>query len=103
MVFSLYFQKAHFSPFLYYQSQELPNGSVKETPAPTPAPLEVSSPDTTEEVGDHKPKLCRLVKGENGYGFHLNAIQGRPGSFIKEVWSSGSSSPMNTARVSPTH
>ncbi|XP_032275884.1 Na(+)/H(+) exchange regulatory cofactor NHE-RF3 isoform X2 [Phoca vitulina] len=79
------YRLAHFSPFLYYQSQELPNGSVKETPAPTPAPLEVSSPDTTEEVGDHKPKLCRLVKGENGYGFHLNAIQGRPGSFIKEV------------------
>ncbi|XP_008705962.1 Na(+)/H(+) exchange regulatory cofactor NHE-RF3 [Ursus americanus] len=83
------YRLAHFSPFLYYQSQELPNGSVKEAPAPTLAPalapLEDSSPDTTEEVGDHKPKLCRLVKGENGYGFHLNAIQGQPGSFIKEV------------------
>uniref|UniRef100_A0ABI7ZKK6 PDZ domain-containing protein n=1 Tax=Felis catus TaxID=9685 RepID=A0ABI7ZKK6_FELCA len=77
------YRLAHFSPFLYYQSQELPNGSVKEAPAP--APVEVSSPDTTEEVGDHKPKLCRLVKGENGYGFHLNTIQGRPGSFVKEV------------------
>lgn len=85
MFFSLFFQKAHFSPFLYYQSQELPNSSVKEAPAPPPAPLEVSSLDSTEEV-DHKPKLCRLVKGENGYGFHLNAIRGRPGPFIKEVW-----------------
>lgn len=88
------YRLAHFSPFLYYQSQELPNGSVKEALAPAPAPalapapapVEVSSPDTTEEVGDHKPKLCRLVKGENGYGFHLNTIQGRPGSFVKEVW-----------------
>ncbi|KAM8932329.1 Na(+)/H(+) exchange regulatory cofactor NHE-RF3 isoform 2-T2 [Lycaon pictus] len=79
------YRLAHFSPFLYYQSQELPNGSVKEAPAPTLAPPEVSSSDTTEEVGNHKPKLCRLVKGENGYGFHLNAIQGQPGSFIKEV------------------
>uniref|UniRef100_A0A8C9JIT0 PDZ domain containing 1 n=1 Tax=Panthera tigris altaica TaxID=74533 RepID=A0A8C9JIT0_PANTA len=79
------YRLAHFSPFLYYQSQELPNGSVKEALAPAPAPVEVSSPDTTEEVGDHKPKLCRLVKGENGYGFHLNTIQGRPGSFVKEV------------------
>ncbi|XP_037682115.1 Na(+)/H(+) exchange regulatory cofactor NHE-RF3 isoform X2 [Choloepus didactylus] len=79
------YRLAHFSPFLYYQSQELPNGSIKEAPAPTSASLEVSSPDTTEEVGDRKPKLCRLVKGENGYGFRLNAIQDLPGSFVKEV------------------
>ncbi|XP_036128650.1 Na(+)/H(+) exchange regulatory cofactor NHE-RF3 isoform X1 [Molossus molossus] len=78
------YRLAHFSPFLYYQSQQLPNGSVKEAPVPTPAPLEVSSTETTEEVA-HKPKLCRLVKGENGYGFHLNAIRGRPGPFVKEV------------------
>ncbi|XP_011930771.1 PREDICTED: Na(+)/H(+) exchange regulatory cofactor NHE-RF3 [Cercocebus atys] len=83
------YRLAHFSPFLYYQSQELPNGSVKEAPAPTPASLEVSSPpDTTEEV-DYKPKLCRLAKGENGYGFHLNSIRGLPGSFIKEVQKGG--------------
>ncbi|XP_058165575.1 Na(+)/H(+) exchange regulatory cofactor NHE-RF3 isoform X2 [Dasypus novemcinctus] len=79
------YRLASFSPFLYYQSQELPNGSVKEALAPTPASLEVSSPDTTEEVGDQKPKLCKLVKSENGYGFHLNAIRNLPGSFIKEV------------------
>ncbi|XP_077012019.1 Na(+)/H(+) exchange regulatory cofactor NHE-RF3 isoform X2 [Tamandua tetradactyla] len=79
------YRLAHFSPFLYYQSQELPNGSVKEAPAPTPASLEVSSPETTEEGGDHKPKLCRLVRGENGYGFRLNAIRNLPGSFVKEV------------------
>ncbi|MBV98074.1 Na(+)/H(+) exchange regulatory cofactor NHE-RF3, partial [Eschrichtius robustus] len=78
------YKLAGFSPLLYYQNQELPNGSVKEDPAPTPAPLEVSSPDATEEVADHKPKLCRLVKGEDGYGFHLNAIRGQPGSFVKE-------------------
>ncbi|KAM5201335.1 Na(+)/H(+) exchange regulatory cofactor NHE-RF3 isoform 1-T3 [Hipposideros larvatus] len=78
------YRLAHFSPFLYYQSQELPNGSVKEAPAPTP-PLEASSPDTTEEAGGHKPKLCRLVKGENGYGFRLNAVRGQPGPFVKEV------------------
>ncbi|KAM9243521.1 Na(+)/H(+) exchange regulatory cofactor NHE-RF3 isoform 1-T1 [Dugong dugon] len=78
------YRLAHFSPFLYYQSQELPNDSVKDVPAMTPAPLEVTSSDTAEEV-DQKPKLCRLVKGENGYGFHLNAIQDLPGSFAKEV------------------
>ncbi|XP_058535969.1 Na(+)/H(+) exchange regulatory cofactor NHE-RF3-like [Ochotona princeps] len=81
---SLY-KLACFSPFFYYQSQELPNGSVKEAAGPTPVPLEVPSADPTEEAEDHKPKLCRLEKGANGYGFHLNVIQGRPGSFVKEV------------------
>uniref|UniRef100_A0A8D2D156 PDZ domain-containing protein n=1 Tax=Sciurus vulgaris TaxID=55149 RepID=A0A8D2D156_SCIVU len=83
------YRLAHFSPFFYYQGQEMPNGSVKEVPASIPAPLEVSSPDTTEEVADHRPKLCRLIKDENGYGFHLNAIRGLPGSFIKEVQKGG--------------
>ncbi|KAG8517658.1 Na(+)/H(+) exchange regulatory cofactor NHE-RF3, partial [Galemys pyrenaicus] len=77
------FRLARFSPVLYYQSQELPNGSVKEARASAP-PLEASRADPVEE-GDHRPKLCRLVRGENGYGFHLNAVRGRPGSFIKEV------------------
>uniref|UniRef100_A0A0P6JYD9 Na/Pi cotransporter C-terminal-associated protein 1 n=1 Tax=Heterocephalus glaber TaxID=10181 RepID=A0A0P6JYD9_HETGA len=81
------YRLAQFSPFLYYKNQELPNGSVKEVPAS--APLEDSGPDTTEEVADHKPKLCRLMKGENGYGFHLNAIRGLPGSFVKEVQKGG--------------
>ncbi|XP_037357225.1 Na(+)/H(+) exchange regulatory cofactor NHE-RF3 isoform X1 [Talpa occidentalis] len=79
------YRLAHFSPVLYYQSQELPNGSVKEAQAPAPAALEVSCADATEEAGDPRPKLCRLVRGENGYGFHLNAVRGQPGSFIKEV------------------
>uniref|UniRef100_A0A8C9QFN3 PDZ domain-containing protein n=1 Tax=Spermophilus dauricus TaxID=99837 RepID=A0A8C9QFN3_SPEDA len=83
------YRLAHFSPFFYYQSQEIPNGSIKEAPASIPVPLEVSSPDTTEEVADHRPKLCRLMKDENGYGFHLNAIQGQPGSFIKQVQEGG--------------
>lgn len=91
-LFPLYFQKARFSPLLYCQSQELPNGSVKEAPAPIPAPLEATGSDTTVDAdadvdaGDHKPKLCRLIKEEDSYGFHLNAIRGQPGSFVKEVW-----------------
>uniref|UniRef100_A0A8C9QB23 PDZ domain-containing protein n=1 Tax=Spermophilus dauricus TaxID=99837 RepID=A0A8C9QB23_SPEDA len=72
------YRLAHFSPFFYYQSQEIPNGSIKEAPASIPVPLEVSSPDTTEEVADHKPKLCRLMKDENGYDFHLNVQEGGP-------------------------
>lgn len=93
-MFSLYFRKARFSPLLYRQSQELPNGSVKEAPAPISAPLEAPGSATTEDAGDHKPKLCRLTKEDDSYGFHLNAIRGQPGSFVKEV---RSPVPANTA------
>ncbi|XP_012873675.1 PREDICTED: Na(+)/H(+) exchange regulatory cofactor NHE-RF3 [Dipodomys ordii] len=91
------YRLARFSPFLYYKSQELPNGSAPappsappnvSSPAPPSAPLNEPSPETTEEE-DPKPRLCRLVKGDNGYGFHLNAIRGVPGSFIKEVQEGG--------------
>ncbi|XP_021052710.1 Na(+)/H(+) exchange regulatory cofactor NHE-RF3 [Mus pahari] len=80
---------ARFSPLLYCQSQELPNGSVKEGPAPIPAPLEATGSEPTEEAEDHKPKLCRLLKEDDSYGFHLNAIRGQPGSFVKEVQQGG--------------
>lgn len=81
------YRLARFSPLLYCQSQELPNGSVKEAPAP--APLEATSSDAREDVGDYKPKLCRLTKANDSYGFHLNAKQGQPGSFAKEVQKGG--------------
>lgn len=80
---------ARFSPLLYCQSQELPNGSVGEAAAPVAAPLEATSPDTVEDAGDHKPKLCRLIKVDDSYGFHLNAIRGQPGSYVKEVQEGG--------------
>ncbi|XP_006899603.1 PREDICTED: Na(+)/H(+) exchange regulatory cofactor NHE-RF3 [Elephantulus edwardii] len=83
------YRLAQFSPFLYYQSQELPNGSIKEPASPTPAPLEEAPSSDPEEEAHHKPKLCRLLKGENGYGFHLNAIRDLPGSFAKEVKKGG--------------
>ncbi|XP_041493878.1 Na(+)/H(+) exchange regulatory cofactor NHE-RF3 [Microtus oregoni] len=83
------YRLARFSPLLYCQSQEVPNGSVKEAPAPVPAPLKAASSDTTEDAGDYKPKLCRLIKVDDSYGFHLNTIQGQPGSFAKEVQKGG--------------
>ncbi|XP_051848801.1 Na(+)/H(+) exchange regulatory cofactor NHE-RF3 [Antechinus flavipes] len=77
------YRLAQFSPFLYYlQNQVLPNGTVKEVLA-VPSPM-AASPASSEKV-TYKPKLCRLVKGPQGYGFHLNAVRDQPGSFIKEV------------------
>jgi hypothetical protein len=32
-----------------------------------------------------RPRLCRLVRGEQGYGFHLHGEKGRRGQFIRRV------------------
>uniref|UniRef100_A0A8C5WSV0 PDZ domain containing 1 n=1 Tax=Laticauda laticaudata TaxID=8630 RepID=A0A8C5WSV0_LATLA len=43
---------------------------------------------------NHKPRLCKLIKSPNGFGFRLNAINNIPGVFIKEVKKDG---PANIA------
>ncbi|KAG8007043.1 Na(+)/H(+) exchange regulatory cofactor NHE-RF2 [Nibea albiflora] len=35
--------------------------------------------------GDRKPRICLMVKGENGYGFHLHGEKGKSGQFIRKV------------------
>uniref|UniRef100_A0A8C5TAI2 PDZ domain containing 1 n=1 Tax=Malurus cyaneus samueli TaxID=2593467 RepID=A0A8C5TAI2_9PASS len=37
----------------------------------------------TEKV-NYKPRICKMVKGPNGFGFSLNMIKNRPGLFISE-------------------
>lgn len=37
------------------------------------------------ENGVHKPRLCKVVKGENGYGFHLHGEKGKVGQRIRKV------------------
>ncbi|KAL0993400.1 hypothetical protein UPYG_G00107330 [Umbra pygmaea] len=34
---------------------------------------------------DHRPRLCVLEKGTNGYGFHLHGEKGKTGQFIRLV------------------
>ncbi|KAJ3601243.1 hypothetical protein NHX12_032216, partial [Muraenolepis orangiensis] len=34
---------------------------------------------------DEKPRLCRMAKGENGYGFHLHGEKGKSGQYIRKV------------------
>ncbi|KAM8975352.1 Na(+)/H(+) exchange regulatory cofactor NHE-RF3 [Pelodytes ibericus] len=93
------FTKAGISPFLFLQdSKEETKTEANSvvTPAvvpttkpaaaitavkPTPAPV---TPDPK-----HKPRLVKLQKGTNGYGFHLNAIKEVPGQFIKQVVKGG--------------
>lgn len=39
----------------------------------------------TEQKVNHKPRICKMVKGPNGFGFSLNMIKNKPGFFITEV------------------
>ncbi|XP_035252852.1 Na(+)/H(+) exchange regulatory cofactor NHE-RF2 [Anguilla anguilla] len=32
-----------------------------------------------------KPRLCSMIKGENGYGFHLHGEKGKSGQYIRKV------------------
>ncbi|MBN3290712.1 NHRF2 protein, partial [Polypterus senegalus] len=34
---------------------------------------------------DLKPRLCCMVKGDNGYGFHLHGEKGKSGQYIRKV------------------
>ena len=36
-------------------------------------------------MADEKPRLCRMAKGENGYGFHLHGEKGKSGQYIRKV------------------
>uniref|UniRef100_A0A8D0B430 PDZ domain containing 1 n=1 Tax=Salvator merianae TaxID=96440 RepID=A0A8D0B430_SALMN len=71
------YKMAKISPCLYYYptlAQALPEPEV---------------PTYHTEEKNYKPKLCKLVKGSSGFGFHLNAIKDLPGQFIKEVQKNG--------------
>lgn len=74
-------------------------------PTPTSTARCASAPTTQEkgaEKGEEKwaeegaelrPRLCRMEMTKDGYGFHLNGIQGVHGQHIKEVGASERSGP----------
>uniref|UniRef100_A0A8C0GY31 PDZ domain containing 1 n=1 Tax=Chelonoidis abingdonii TaxID=106734 RepID=A0A8C0GY31_CHEAB len=64
-----------FSPCLYYQERQ----------ASFPAEAEEEPTSHAEQEVNHKTKICRLVKGPNGFGFRLNATKNMPMQFIKEI------------------
>ncbi|NXP89240.1 NHRF3 protein, partial [Passerina amoena] len=73
------YKLAQISPFsYYYKAQDL-----------TPAKMEERVELHTEQKVNHKPRICKMVKGPNGFGFSLNMIKNKPGLFITEVQSQG--------------
>uniref|UniRef100_A0A8D2L576 PDZ domain containing 1 n=1 Tax=Varanus komodoensis TaxID=61221 RepID=A0A8D2L576_VARKO len=69
-----------FKLFSYLQSQ------ISST---MQSPPEVPLATHHNEEENHKPRLCKLEKGPNGFGFRLNAIKDVPGQFIKQVEKDG--------------
>ncbi|KAI1885350.1 hypothetical protein AGOR_G00219230 [Albula goreensis] len=81
------------SPILYWE--EMKGTGLQPTPPPspkaTPKPITVPTPAHEKpSSADYKPKLCKLEKTPNGYGFHLNGIRGQIGNYaINEVAKGG--------------
>ncbi|NXO06896.1 NHRF3 protein, partial [Oriolus oriolus] len=73
------YKLAQVSPFPYYDKAQ----------DPTPAKMEERVELHTEQKANHKPRICKMVKGPNGFGFSLNMIKNKPGLFINEVQSQG--------------
>ncbi|KAL7983524.1 hypothetical protein Chor_000400 [Crotalus horridus] len=70
------YKMAKISPCLYCHTILEPHLSVAKVPMHA-------------EEENHKPRLCKLIKGLTGFGFRLNAINNIPGVFIKEVKKDG--------------
>uniref|UniRef100_A0A8C3MJ65 Uncharacterized protein n=1 Tax=Geospiza parvula TaxID=87175 RepID=A0A8C3MJ65_GEOPR len=73
------YKLAQISPFSYYYKAQ------DSTPAKMQERVELH----TEQKVNHKPRICKMVKGPNGFGFSLNMIKNKPGLFLTEVQSQG--------------
>ncbi|NXJ83597.1 NHRF3 protein, partial [Trogon melanurus] len=83
---SAMYKLAQISPFSYYYKAQDPAPGTREERAEL----------HTEQKVNHKPRICKMVKGPNGFGFNLNMIKNKPGLFINQVQSQG---PADTAGV----
>uniref|UniRef100_UPI0037E8E220 Na(+)/H(+) exchange regulatory cofactor NHE-RF3 n=1 Tax=Semicossyphus pulcher TaxID=241346 RepID=UPI0037E8E220 len=85
----LMYKLAKTSPMLFWEDKHNSNSPPSYTEAinlPAPVKPSVLVQDKEEEL---KPKLCKMVKTADGYGFHLNGLQGVCGQYIKEVVKGG--------------
>ncbi|XP_078486597.1 uncharacterized protein LOC100179724 isoform X1 [Ciona intestinalis] len=43
----------------------------------------------TDESIEYRPRLCKIVKGDSGFGFHLLYLEDRNGEYIEDVTTNG--------------
>ncbi|KAG7256345.1 hypothetical protein CRUP_026623 [Coryphaenoides rupestris] len=83
------YKRAGVSPMLFWEDRESSASPPSYTEAihlPAPGYSGAMAVGGEEEEHDElKPKLCWMQKNPEGYGFHLNGIQGLCGQHIKEV------------------
>ncbi|NXA47404.1 NHRF3 protein, partial [Nothocercus julius] len=73
---------------MYKLAQISPSSYYHKVQDPSPSKTEEKVELHTEQKVD-KPRICKMVKGPNGFGFNLNTIKNKPGLFISEVQNSG--------------
>ncbi|XP_073473409.1 Na(+)/H(+) exchange regulatory cofactor NHE-RF3 [Aquarana catesbeiana] len=95
------YSKAGLSPFVYLKETKTPSPAKTETSKPVEKPKPVETPltkpapapqpaaSTPTPDPKQKPRLCRVQKGDKGFGFNLNAIKDVPGQYIKQVLAGG--------------
>ncbi|KFW00602.1 Na(+)/H(+) exchange regulatory cofactor NHE-RF3, partial [Eurypyga helias] len=81
---------------MYKLAQISPCSYYSKVQDPTPATMEARVELHPEHKVNHKPRICKMVKGPSGFGFSLNMIKNKPGLFINEVQKHG---PADTAGV----
>ncbi|KGL79296.1 Na(+)/H(+) exchange regulatory cofactor NHE-RF3, partial [Tinamus guttatus] len=73
---------------MYKLAQISPSSYYHKVQDPSPAKTEERVELNTEQKMD-KPRICKMVKGPNGFGFSLNMIKNKPGLFVSEVQNGG--------------
>ncbi|NXN96368.1 NHRF3 protein, partial [Rhinopomastus cyanomelas] len=73
------YKLAQISPFSYYDKAQ----------DPAPTETEERGELHAEHKTNHKPRICKMVKGPSGFGFNLNMIKNKPGLFITKVQEQG--------------
>lgn len=56
----------------------------QETPPQTESPTQ-SHPQAKVDLSRLAPRLCHMVRSENGYGFNLHSDRSRPGQYIRSL------------------
>lgn len=81
----MYHSQGKVSPLLFLEEMNDSNSPPSYTEAVNlPIPTRSSMP-AAERKEELRPKLCKLEKTSDGFGFHLNSIQGVCGHYLQNV------------------
>ncbi|XP_062244027.1 Na(+)/H(+) exchange regulatory cofactor NHE-RF2-like [Platichthys flesus] len=90
----------HFPPAADSPTHVITQGKVKRSSltSSTTTDTELKSEPSPELTTELFPRLCHVVKGENGFGFNLHSNKKKPGQFVRSV---DPGSPAERADIRP--